>query len=359
MSLLNNLTSFFSGKTQNKQAKPTIINQDEVLETKDQEIQNWIKENGENFAKNLTWKNDEKFTLDLFAPVIYVRENYQSLVNNVGALYDRNLQIFKTTYNKYEAEFGGNTVQERGNTSRIGTLENERDVVLDEATKNHDDDIADKQERADELKDEIKNNRKDLKTTKKWNLLPRKILAGIVMLLLALGEIYLNKDAFDYAGFLGRASLFIGIGIATGTFILGTGKATIIRNPKYSLPTKIGAGIGLFLLVAIVYYFLGTIRVSEMANQGENEGIFELSPLYFAGFNLIFYTGIFIAKLVIYPSPQMISDNEKFDVKNSELKANIKEQKQLQKEIAKGYQTKNKKRQEVKKEFGKDINPLE
>jgi hypothetical protein len=349
----------FNWNKKDKKAEVTLINQDEVLAKQDKEIKKFIEDNGQNFATNLTWQNGAEFSLDKFPPVAYIRENYQGLINNVGALYDKNHQIFKTNYNKYDSEFGGNTVEEKDVNIKIEELVNEREAVLDEATQNHDDDINDKKERANELKDDIKNNRKDLKAMRKWNLVPRKIIAGFVMLMLVLGEVFLNKDAFDYAGFLGSASFFIGIGIATGTFILGVGKATIIRNPKHSLMTKIGSGIGIFLLVAIVYYFLGTIRVSEMANQGDNEGIFALSPIYFAGFNLIFFIGIFIAKLVIYPSPKMISDNENYEVKNTELSKNLKEHRRLQQEIASGYKTREQKRKAIQKSYDASIIPLE
>lgn len=346
----------FLNRSKPKKEKLTVINQDKALATLKKEVQDWIKNKGQSIAENFTWEKDKQIDWNLFPPVVHIRESHQSILNYVGALYDKNLSIYKTTFNKYESEFEENTSSDVD--SDIKSLESERKEVLEEAFDDHKNDIDDKKEEAKELKTEIKNNKIELKSLTKHNLKSRKIIAGIIMLLMVLGEIYLNKDAFSYAGFAETATIFIGIAIATVTFMLGIAKASILRKPDWKLPTKVLASLGLLILIASVYFVLGSIRVSLLESQGENEELFGLSPFHFVAFNLAFYTGIFACKYFIYPSPQMIADNDKYAISLKKLKDNEKKLAKLKKSIFNSHQEKSKKRQHVQGQYAKKINPI-
>ena len=356
MSLLNNMTSFFNGKTQNKEVKPTIINQDEELAKQNTEIQNWIKENGQNFAQNLSWKNDEN--INLFPPVIFVKESYQALVNNVGSVFEKNLQIFKTIYNKYHTSFGGNTVAEKDTSTEIQELETERDKVMTEATKNHDDSIAKKEKREKELDNAITNNRKNLNTKKKWNLRPYYIKFFIGISIIATGELLINSDTFLYMNFDPTIATLIGLSVSAVIFMIGFGQASVIRSRTMSLWQKIGISIGFSVAVLSLFLVLGYARASLTNNNEAGDGLFQMLPFHFVGISTAFYIAIAVCKAYFYPPVDKLKANEAYHAEADQLKANLKEQKQLQKEIANGYKSRSQKRQSIKKGFGKDINPL-
>lgn len=344
----------FLNKLVPKKNPLTIVNQEKELAVlKKQELQ-WIEENAQNIAENTSWENEEEIDPNTQPPVVKLKTGHQSKLNEIAAIYDKNLSECTSQYYNEREEDTENT----GNDSSIDDLETEQKEVLQEAFDSHDEDVTDIKEEIKDLKTEISSNKTALRSQKKHNLKMRKIGTAIIIGLLALGEINLNQDAFSYAGFMDKAAFYIGIGIAIGTFVLGMIKASLIRNPNYKQQTKILGSLGILLIVIFCYYGLGTVRVASLSSQAENEGMFELSAFYFVAFNLIFYVAIFACKFFIYPNPQMIEDNNKYNNALNKLLENQKKLKSLKKKISTAYQEKDKKRKKVQKEYAKRIEAI-
>ena len=358
MKATKNIFDFFTGKNQNKASKPIIVNQEKLLSKQNEEIKKWINENSENIAQGQSWKDNEAFKLDLFAPIAFIRESYQALVNNVSSVYDKNLQVLQIQFDKYADKYEQNTIDEKKIPKQILELEDEQKSILDEASTCHDDDIQTKKERLGEIKDDIKNNRQDLKTKKRWDLRPYWIKFIIGIIIIATGELLINSDTFLYLGFNSMKSTLIGLAVSAVIFMIGFGQASVIRSETMKLWTKIGASIGFTISILSLFLVLGYIRATLISNQDGSEGLFQMSPYHFVGISIAFYIAIAICKAYFYPPVAKLSDNEVYKAKKADLKDNLKEEKQLQKIIANGYASRNNKRKAVKKDFGKDINPL-
>ncbi len=345
-----NLLNF---KKSNKD-KPTIINPNKELADIKKQEETRIANEGKNIASKLSIK-DENFDANTLTPVVQINSNYQGVVDDVGAVYNKNLSIYKSNFDELD-EYENKGIDDTNDTDEINTLQAECENVLSELNDGHDDDLQDKKDRQDILKTDIKNGRTELSSQKKHNLKPLKIASAIIILIIMGGEIYANKDSFSFAGFSDPAPLFMGFAIAMVSAMCGVGKANIIRSQKFSKITKILSSVGILCLIVLIYLGIGTIRSSLMTM--ESDGIFELSAFYFMVFNLAFYVGIFLCKMFVYPSPQKISDNEKHAVVKAKLDKDVKEYKRLQNDITNSYKVREQKRKGVKQQYSKLIQPF-
>lgn len=337
-----------------KKEQLTIINQYKELATIKKETQQWAKDNGKNIAENFVLEDAQDFDLNAFPPVGYIREEHQSKLNEVGAIYDKNLNIHKTKHNKYKNEFT-NTYDGQPD---IKALQEECSASLTDAFDDHNDDIEDKKAQATELKKEIRNDKTELKSLPKHNFRASLIKFSLVIAIIACGEMLLNADTFLYLGFGNRTSTAIGLAVSAVIFMIGFGQASLVRDNEKSRGLRIGGSIGLFLTVSALFLVLGYIRVSLFNSESDNEGLFSLSPFHFVGISMAFYIAICACKIYIYPRKEKIDDNNKHAVALDKLKANERKLATLKKSIFRSYEEKSKKREQVKDLYAKKINPL-
>jgi hypothetical protein len=348
----------FKKNTSSNNEKITVIDVTKELLSLKIVVQNWIMKNVQNIAKYLSVMVGTDININHIPAVVHIRQVYQSKVNEIGSVFDKNLSHFQTVYNKFEKSFGGDTPHaEIDKQKDIEMLSSEKNKVLGDASVGHMKDMADEEKTIEKLERTVKDKEDKLKSLPKHNLLGRKISSGIVAAFLVLAEIYMNRDAYEYAGFYDPASTLIGIGIATGTYAASFGLALTWRSQKYSMGIKIMATVAILGVVSAVYYVLGVIRMSQISGEG-SEGTFNLSPAYFMTMNLLLFMGIFLSKLLLYPSPQQISDNEVYDGAKNDLKESQKNLTGHKERFFNGYQLENEKREQVKKDFDKKINPI-
>ncbi|QMU65527.1 MAG: hypothetical protein GKR88_15375 [Flavobacteriaceae bacterium] len=353
------MINLFKRNKSKSKSNVTVIDVAKELLTHKRLAYKWVKDNVQNIARYLLAMIDVALNINHIPAVVHLRQFFQSKTNEIGVIFSKNLSEYRTIYNKYEKSFGNNAPNAEADKQKsIDDLSSERTKFLDGASDGHTKDMSDTEKTIGTLEQEVNDKKNKLKTLPKHNLRPRKISSGIVIGFLVLAEIYMNRDAYEYAGFYDPASTLIGLGIAIGTYAVGMGLATIWRSQKYQKMAKIASSVVLTLLVATVYFALGMIRVSQLTLE-ETEGTFILSPVYFMTMNLVLFVGIFLSKLLLYPSPQKIADNEAYDGAKKDLKESEKALANHKKRFFNGYQVEHKKREQVNKQFDAKIKPFQ
>jgi hypothetical protein len=340
----------------NKKPKTNTINLDKELNLLKKEQLLECEKNGKSMASNNT-TIDNKTVLDNLPAVVQTKGTFQAKENSIGVIYDKDLSDFKTTYDLHVNDFE-KSKEYSSIHSDIKSLLDEQEKVIGEAETSHDEDMTDKKDRIESLKTEITNKKTDLDGCKRHNTRTQNIFASIIILLIWVGEIVLNKDAFSYIGLIERDALFVGLAISVMTLMLGIAQSSVLRKENFNFVKKILFSLMLITTVCLVYFTLGSIRVSLMESQSENDGIFGLSAIYFVFLNLSLYIAIFSAKYFLFSTPQQAKDNAEFNLAKNELNKCIKEDKKLKSDLKDSAKTKLKVVNGIKKDFSTRLNPL-
>lgn len=346
----------FLNRSKPKKEKPkTLINQDKELAELKSEQMAVCTANGKSIAANTTL--DASTNLNEMPAVCQTKGAYQSKNSAISAIFEQNLSRDLTHYdflvNDFETNTEFNSIHED-----IEKIQAEQKEALDEATTCHDEDIADKKQEIVDNKDDISNNKTALNGCKKHNTKLQNGIAVFIIALIWLGEVTLNKNAFSYVGLNVRDAILAGLSISVVTLMLGIAKSYVLKKPDFSILTKILASLGLLATVIAVYYTLGSINISMLESNEENDGIFELSAIHFMFLNLAFYIAIFAAKFFLFSTPKQAKDNSDFNQAHKKLKDSQKKEKALKLNVANSYKTKQDIFKKVKKPFIIQLKPL-
>lgn len=304
-----------------------------------------------NEAENIAVKNPPKTVEELknTASTKRISTSFSSLVSEIGVIFNKSLQGFLTKYNQAVADFSSSEISEAN--ANIKNIEKEKAAAIDEAVATHQTTITDKKEDLKTLKGTIKNLKISLSTMKSYVLWPKNVIGSVIILLILLGEIYMNSDSFEYAGFSQTYAKIIGLAVATVTFMLGITLAFFVKKDNWSKKAKVLASLGVLFLVSGLYYTLGSIRIAMMTAEGSSDGLFGLTAFHFLVFNLAFFTSIFAVKLFVFPSSLMVKANEAYytmakRIQNEEAKA-----KKLQDEINNAHTSREASKKRVIQEY--------
>lgn len=331
----------------NKKQKRQLIDvEKELQQYKEKEL---VQANNE--AENIAITNPPKHIEDLLTMPAPQRiwTGFNSKSAGLGVLFDKPLQGFLTSYNQAVEDFNSTEISEAN--SEIERIEKEKQEAIESAIKAHDETIEEKKEALVLCKGAIKNLKIALSSMKSYRLWPRNVFGAIVILTILCGEVFMNADSFEYAGFSQFYAQGIGFAVAGVTFILGISLAFLMRKKEWSRAVKIGASVAILALVFGLYYTLGSIRVSMMTFQASAEGLFALTALHFVVFNMAFFISIFAIKLFVFATPKMLKANEDFRKTSKRLQNEELKYKALQEAINNAHKTREKAKTRVIKQY--------
>ncbi|MFC2110417.1 hypothetical protein ACFLSU_07605 [Bacteroidota bacterium] len=330
----------------NNKDKTILVDVDKRLKEQKESELALAKTDGENIASNNPPK-EIKYLINI--PTLQrIYASYNSLSAEISEIYQRKLEKFFTKNQQALADFNSPETTEA--KAELADIENEEKTALDEAVASHDESIENKKETLKEVRGNVKNFKNSLRSIKHYRVWPKNIIGSILIALILLGEIHMNADSFMYCGFSELYAKFIGIAVATVSFMLGIALAYIIRT-NWLPKTKILTSIGIVLLVFGMYLTLGTIRISMMTAQAETDGLFGLTALHFVVFNLAFFVSIFGVKFFIFPTPEMLKSNEEHKEASDKLKHEEKKLKKIENEINNAHASRKKAKNDVKASF--------
>jgi len=345
----------FLNRSKPKKEKLTIINQDKELAQLKSEQMAVCTANGKSIAANTTL--DASTNLNEMPAVCQTKGAYESKNSAISAIYEQNLSHDQTHYNFLVNDFETNTEYNSVHTD-FEKIQAEEKEALDEAITCHDEDIDDKKQEIEDNKDDISNNKTAVKNCKKHNTNLRNGIAVAIMLLIMSGEIYFNQEVFLYLGINEENAPFIGFSLAISMLALGISKAYVIRQPNWSKLTKFILSAISLGIVMFGYYSLGEIRVKFLNSLENEDGIIQMSPIFFMALNTIFYLAIFGTKYFIFAPPEQMKENAEHRIAKKELTNSEKQEKALKAKVANSYKTKQDIFKKVKKPFIIQLKPL-
>ena len=347
---------FFKTRKTRQKRNITLINVDKELKVLLDIIHKWINSNVQNVASYMEELINDNTNINHIPAVAKLKESFQSKLNEIGVIYDRNMSLHRTTYNKYLENFGGNAPNKEADKQKeIDDLSTEKDRVLDGASDGHKKDMDDTEKIIERLEVDEKRKVDHLKSLPRHKVVPRKVACVALLGLMILAEIYMTSDTYEIIGFFSPASHLIGFGIAMASFsVSGIGLVRVWRNNDYGMVKKILITLVITAIACLVYHTLGTIRSSQMGSE-DSLGLIDISPFSFMTFNLLILAGMFFTKYHLYPTKKMIEDNAAYSLAKQDLTQCKKQLKYHKNRFFNGYKLESKKREQVNKQFNTKI----
>ncbi|MGY0427046.1 MAG: hypothetical protein ACWIPI_09515 [Polaribacter sp.] len=335
-----------SRKTKNENIK--IIDIDENLRQFKESEMSQAKTDGENISANHPPLDKE--SLQNLPTLQKIYTGFNSKAAEMAAIFHKILEQFFTENQQAVADFNSSETSEA--KAALKDLEQEEKEAIEEAIVSHDETITEQKESRVQIKGNIKNLKSTLRSLKSHTLWPAFLIGGILILSILAGEVILNSEIFEYAGYSRDYSRIIGISMATGTFILGISLSFTFKS-DWKKTIKGLVSLAIIALICGVYYTLGSIRVSLMSAEANSDGLFGLTPFHFMVFNLAFFSAIFAIKFFIFPSAMQVKENNLHREVSKKLKLEEKKENKAKSEVRGAHKS----REETKKIVKKDFEP--